>query len=65
MTVDLYRAYMPKLVSMTLTLMQGHNAKKICVECSRQLSKQQALVKLATMVGHFLRNLNFANVYMV
>ena len=58
------------LVSMTLTMMQGHKgaakAKKISFELSRQLSKAIS-IKRATTVGYFfiyLRDLNFANVYM-
>ena len=50
------------LVSMTLMLMKGHSGsadgKKSSVELSGQLSK------LATTVGHFLRNLDFENAYM-
>ena len=46
MTVDLYMAYyIYMLVSMTVTLMQGHSgsAEAKIVKLSRQLSKQQAL----------------------
>ena len=47
MAVDLFMAYLRMLVSMTLTLMQGHSGgrqrQKFSVELFRQLSKQQAL----------------------
>ena len=44
MAVDLCSAYMLRLVSVTLTLMEGHSGPikkvKISVELSRKLSKQ-------------------------
>ena len=48
MTVDVDMAYMLLLVSMTLTLKQGHSGpakakNQRCHELSRQLSKQYAL----------------------
>ena len=56
------------LVSMTLTLIQGHSGSanaKISVECSR--ANKQAIIisiKLAKTVRPVLRDLDFANVYM-
>ena len=55
------------LMLVLVTLMQGHSgsgkATKISVELSRQQRMQQAL-KLAAMVDHFLRDLDFANANM-
>ena len=68
MTVDLCIAcnIMLMLVSMTLTLMQGHggSAKANILFLIVSLAKQATSVKLATTVGHFLRDLDFASVYM-
>ena len=54
-------------ISITLTLMQGHSglveAKIKCGIIST--TKQRASIKLATTVRHLLRDLDFANVYMV
>ena len=54
------------LVSMILTLMQCHSglskAKSQC--CMPTANKQAISIELATTVGHFLRDLYFANVYM-
>ena len=44
------------LVSMTVTLMQGHSGQQrqtISFELFRQLGKEQALIKLATTVYYF------------
>ena len=42
---------------------EGQQRHKISVELLRQVSKQKS-IKLATTLGHFLRDLHFANVYM-
>ena len=67
MTVDLWMPYMPMLVSITLTLTQGHSGRQrqnISVECSATI-KQAISIKLARTVGHFcLPHLDCANVYM-
>ena len=58
--------YMLTFVSTTLTLMQGQvdrQRQAFSVELFRQLNKQQAL-NLLQPVGYFLRDLDFANVYM-
>ena len=47
------------LVSMTLTLMQGHSGS-----AKAKIQQKVISIKLVTMVGHFLRDLDFANVYM-
>ena len=63
--VDLY-IYMFMLVSMTLSLMQGHNGsamQKSCVE-HFSTSKQAISITLTATVGPFLRDLDFANVYL-
>ena len=64
MTVDLWMTYMPMLVSMNVTLMQGHsgsaNPKNHRCMISATIS-----IKLSTTVGHFYVTLTFANVYMV
>ena len=56
------------LVLMTLTLMQGHSGSAKARNQRSMLSatKQAISIKLATKVGHFLRDLDldFANVYM-
>ena len=65
MTVELCMAYTLILVSMTMTLMQGHSgsaeAKQTSVELSRQLTKQAISIKLYTTVGPglFLHDLDF------
>ena len=60
--------YMLMLVSMTLTLMLGHigSAKAKNQRLMLSATKQAISIKLATTVGHFLRDvdLDFANVYM-
>ena len=63
MTVDLWMPYILMLVSMTLTLMQGHSgsAEAKNQRCMLSATKQTISIKLATMVGHFLRELDFAN----
>ena len=64
-TVDLWMPYMFKLVSMTLTLKQGHNgsAKATNQRCMLSETKQAISMKLATTVGYVLHDLDFANVY--
>ena len=68
MTVDLWMPYLLMLVSMTLTLMQGHSgsAKAKNQRCMLSATKQAISIELATTVGHFLLDLDldFANVYM-
>ena len=69
MMVDLYTAYMLMLVSMTLTLMQGHSGSAEGKKFNFRIistSKQIISVKLATTVGHFLHDLHcdFENIYM-
>ena len=67
MTVDLCMAYLLMLVLMTLTLMT-----KVVVVRQRQkfsdgiisTTKQATSIELTTMIGHFLHDLDFANVYM-
>ena len=66
--------YMLMLVSMTLTLTQGHSgsamaAKQISVELSRQLSKQQALSLVQRYAGFvlvfiYICDIDFENDYM-
>ena len=53
------------LVQMTLTLMQGHSgsAKAKTQRCMLSATKQLS-IKLATTVGHFLLDLDLANVNM-
>ena len=70
MTVDLlmpYNGYILMLILMTLTLMQHHSgsAKQKHQRCMLLATKQAISIKLATMVGHFLcdLDLDFANVY--
>ena len=62
MTVDVCM-----LVSITLTLIQGHSgsakATKISVELSQQLSTEAISIKRAT--GHLLRDLDFENVHII
>ena len=62
MSVDLCMAYMPMLVSMTLTLMQGHNgsAKATII----WTTKQAISITLATTLGHVLHDLDFENIHM-
>ena len=64
MTVDLCMTYLLMLNLMTLTLMQGHNGSaKATNQCWIILTtKQTVSIKLATTVGHFLRDLDFENV---
>ena len=68
MTVDLWMPYILIIILMTLTLMQGHSglAKAKNERCMLSATKQAISIKLATTVGHFLRDfdLDFANVYM-
>ena len=66
MTVDLFMAYVLMLVSMTLTLMQGHNgsAKAKSKRWIISTIKQAIRIKLATTVClFFLYDLDFENVY--
>ena len=67
MTVGLWMPNMLTLVLMTVTLMQGHSgsAKEKIQRCMLSATKQAITIKLATTVGHFLRDLDldFANVY--
>ena len=64
MTVDLWMLYMFMLVSMTLTLMPGHSGSTN--DKTLSATEQAISIKLATKVGHFLRDLDldFANVNM-
>ena len=57
---------MLKLVSMTLTLMQGHSGSpEAKIQCwIISTTKPATRIKLAPTVGHCLRDLDFANVYM-
>ena len=66
MTVDVFMAYLLMLVSMTLALMHVHSgsAKANIHGCICSTTKQSTSIKLATLVGPFLRDLGFANVYM-
>ena len=59
-------AYLLMLISMTLTLMQGHSGlAKANIQCLIILTTKQAThIKLATKVGQFLCELDFENVYM-
>ena len=65
MTVDLCMAYLLVLILMTLTLVQGHsgsaNANKSALNYLE--NKQATSITLATTVGHYLRDLEFENVY--
>ena len=66
MTVDVYMTNMLMLVSM----MQGHSgsakAKQSALNYLDCVTTNQApSIILATTVGHFLRDLDFENVYMV
>ena len=69
-TVDLWMPYMLMLVSMTLTLLQGHSgsAKAKNQRCILLATEQAITIKLATTVSliflFFLRDLDFANVSM-
>ena len=62
---------MLKLVSMTLTLMQGHsgsaNAHTQNQRCMLSVTQQAISIKPATKVGHFLRDfdLDFAKMYIM
>ena len=64
MSVDWRMAYMLMLVSMTLPLMQGHSglAKAKDQRWIISTNKHAISTKLATTVGHFLRDLHFENV---
>ena len=63
---DLCMAYLFMLISMTLTLMQGHSvsAKENIQWWIILITKQARSINLATSttVGHFLRDLDFTNV---
>ena len=65
--VDLWMPNILMLVSITLTLMQGHSelAKATIQRCVLSATKQARSIKLATTVGNFLHDLglDFANVY--
>ena len=55
------------LISMTFILMQGHSgsAKAKNQRCMLSVTKQAIIsITLATTLGHSLRDLAFANVYM-
>ena len=41
----------------------GWQRQQIVVELSRQVSMQVISIKLATTVDHFLRDLDFGNIY--
>ena len=65
MTVDLFMAYLLMLVSMTLTLMQGHSGStKANIQCwIISTAKQATSITLATTVGHCsFVDLDFENV---
>ena len=68
MKEDLCMAYILMLVSMTLTLMQGHSASAEEVnQCSIICTTKQVInIKLATTVRYFLLDVDcdFENVYM-
>ena len=67
-TVDLCMTYLLMLVSMILTLTQGHSGSAKAKINSRlnYLNEVSNLtsIKLATTVGHFLGDLDVLNVYM-
>ena len=64
--LKVYMANLPMLVSMPLTLMQGHSGspKANNQRCILSATKQAIRLKHATTVGHFLHDLDFTNVYM-
>ena len=64
MTEGLWMPYM--LMFMLVTLMQGHSgsAKAKNHHCVPSATKQAISIKLATMVGHFLLDLDFAKIHM-
>ena len=68
MTVYLWMPYMLMLVSITLTMMQGHSgsAKAKNQRCMLSATKQAIRIKLSTTVGlfFFLRDFDLSNVYM-
>ena len=61
MTIDLWMAYMLMAALMTLTLMQGHSGSGKAKNqlCMLSATEQTISIKLATRVGHFLRDLDF------
>ena len=67
MTVDLSIAYMLMLILMTLTLVQGHSGTEKAKKQRWIISttEQAISIKLAATVDHFVRDLDFANVYMI
>ena len=57
-------AYM--FISMTLTMLQGHiGSSKAKIKCRIISTTKQATasIKLATKVGQFVRDIDFANLY--
>ena len=67
MTVHSCMACMLMLVSMGLTLMQGHSGSATAKHqrCIISTTKQAISIKLTTTVGHFSSDFDFENVYMV
>ena len=51
-----------RLISMNLTLMQGHSGSQRRKSRIISTTKQVTRIKLATTVGHFVRDLDFSNV---